>query len=348
MKHRQYFSRISVASLALVFGLISVLSACGGDNGGANGVTTAVSAAQANRVKSKFTAPSLTNPVDPRTYGAKCDGVTDDSAAFQAAVNVSDVLVPNKTCVINSPVNITVSNRHIQCETGTPTGTLQQTNPYGGHIFAIYSPSGGVLTGDSIVNCTFIGANTVAPQYYGNDNRHWDIPIETFDFVSNFMLAGNTFKQFFGQSMFQTYGTVNGGQGDLIEYNTFQSCGYYGPVFDAHTNGYIGHNILTDCAMGVENDNASQNSGGNVIEDNTVTAIYGYGAPDMGTSAMLTGGVAGNANYSTNIVRYNTISGTSNSQGFEGPGRPTAIWEQTPNGAAQYIGNTCGTGCQVH
>jgi hypothetical protein len=237
-----------------------------------------------------------------------------------------------------------VSNRHIQCATG---GVIKQTNAYAGNVFNVVSPSGGTLTGDSIVDCTFLGSNTVAPQYYGNDNRHWDIPVQTQDRVSNFFLAGNTFEQFFGQSMFQTYGVTDGGSGDVIEYNTFKSCGYYGPVFDAHTNGYIGHNVVTDCAIGVENDNAAQKTGDNIIEDNTVTAIYGYGAPDMGDSVMLTGGVAGNANYSTNIVRNNTVSGVSGAGAFEGTGLPSAIWERSPSGAAQYLNNTCGTGCQT-
>lgn len=300
----------------------------------------------AHPVRQQFVAPAQVKPASPVQYGAKCDGSTDDSAAFQAAINAGDVLVPAKTCVINATVNITVSNRHIQCAAG---GTLLQTNANAGRIFNVYSPSGGTLTGDSIVNCIFSGSNTVAPQFYdtNNDPRQYNIPVQTQDFVSNFFLAGNTFKQFFGQSMFQTYGAVNGGSGDIIEFNTFQSCGYYGPVFDAHTNGYIGHNTIIDCAVGVENDNASQTTGGNVIEDNTVTTVYGYGAPDMGNGAMLTGGVAGGANYATNIVRGNSVSGASNGKGSQ-PAHPTAIWESAPTGAAIYQNNVCHNGCVMH
>ncbi|MGF6769063.1 hypothetical protein P3T18_001533 [Paraburkholderia sp. GAS199] len=348
-----------VLTAAAVCGI--ALSACGG--GGDSGSDAAAVANRQHRPttstpstpstpatstptsSSPFTAPTLVNPVSPLQYGAKCDGVTDDSAAFQAAVNVSDVKVPASTCVINKPVAITVSYRHIEC---TPGAVLKHTNPYAGNMFNVYSPSGGTLTGDSIVNCSFLGSNTVAPQYYGNDNRHWDIPVQTQDRVSNFMLAGNTFAQFFGQSSFQTYGATDGGSGDVIEYNTFKSCGYYGPAFDAHTNGYMGHNTLIDCAMGVENDNASQKSGGNIIEYNTLTAVHGYGAPDMGDAVMLTGGIAGNANYSTNIVRNNTVSGVSDSGSFQRAGLPSAIWQRSPAGAAQYENNTCGSGCATY
>ncbi|HTI17751.1 MAG TPA: glycosyl hydrolase family 28-related protein [Trinickia sp.] len=291
-----------------------------------------------------FTAPALVNPVNPIAYGAKCDGVTDDTAAFQKALNTSDVLAPAGTCVINGQIQIKQNYRRLQCQ-GT---VLKRTTGFNNQMFII-GDWGNPYHDNSIVGCNFVGANTAAPQWYPNDARHWDIPIETTGPVSNFFLAGNSFKQFFGQAMFQTYGSPNGGSGDKIEYNTFASCGYYGPVFDAHSNGYIGHNTMTDCATGVENDNASQVTGNNVIEYNTVTAVYGYGAPDMNSSAMVTGGVAGNADYSTNIVRNNTVSGTSNAQGFKGANIPSRIiigksWGEKP---AQYLNNTCGTGCAV-
>jgi hypothetical protein len=291
-----------------------------------------------------YKAPALVNPVNPVAYGAKCDGVTDDTAAFQRALNASDVSVPAGTCVINGTITVKQNYRRLQCQ-GT---TLKRTTGWNHGMF-VYGDWSNYYHDNSIVGCNFVGANNAAPQYYNNDARHWDIPIETTGPVSNFYLAGNSFKQFFGQSMFQTYGSTDGGSGDRIEYNTFASCGYYGPVFDAHYNGYIGNNTLTDCAIGVENDNSTQRTGGNVIESNKISVTYGYGAPDMDSSAMITGGVAGNADYSTNIVRNNTISGTSNAQGFKGANIPSRViigknWGAKP---AQYSNNTCGTGCTI-
>ncbi|WP_244144711.1 glycoside hydrolase family 55 protein, partial [Paraburkholderia hospita] len=64
----------------------------------------------------QYTPPALVNPVNPITYGAKCNGSTDDTAAFQKAINAGDVLVPAGTCVINGTLNVRVSNRHIQCQ----------------------------------------------------------------------------------------------------------------------------------------------------------------------------------------------------------------------------------------
>jgi hypothetical protein len=246
--------------------------------------------------------------------------------------------------VINGTVNVRVSNRHIQCQ-----GTVLKRNTGFNNQMFIIGDYKNAYHDDSIVECNFVGANTAIPQYYNNDARRLDIAIETAGPVSKFFLAGNSFKQFFGQSMFQTYGSTDGGSGDIVEYNTFASCGYYGPVFVAHTHGYIGHNTVTDCAVGIENDDTTQTTGNNVIEYNTVSAVYGYGAPDMTSSVMVTGGVAANADYSTNIVRNNTVSGKSNAQGFRGANIPsrTIIGKNWGVKAAQYSNNTCASGCSV-
>jgi hypothetical protein len=239
-----------------------------------------------------------------------------------------------------------MSNRHIECGAGV---LLQQKMvPVHGRMFVISSNSNSVrLTGDSIVNCNFLGTNSVPPK------ADWDvganqtnIAIETIGPVDNFFLAGNTFDQFYGQSMFQTYAAVDGGHGDQIIYNTFKNCGYYGPVFDAHNNGYIAHNSMIDCAAGVENDNANQNTGGNIIEYNTLTCVHGYGTSDMNACTMLTGGAAGGADYTTNIVRNNSLSGVSDAKGTNGAGLPSLLY--TPaNRKAQYSNNSCTNGCRV-
>lgn len=298
---------------------------------------------------STFVKPTLVNPVSPVQYGAKCDGVTDDSAAFQAAINASDVLVPAKTCVINKTVFVQMSHRHIECSAGA---ILLHTNPYAGRMIHII-PSSGSITDDSIVNCYFKGTNTVAPQYYNNDNRHWDIPVQASNIVNNLLIAGNTFDRFFGQSMFQTYAATadQTGAGYEIVYNNFKSCGYYGPVFTGTAHGHMAYNTIVDCAAGIENDNSLQAAGYNIFEYNTLTAVFGYGAPDMSSGVMFTAGTDAGADYSTNIARYNTVSGVSLTSGFNGMAYPSRIIEWRNNGGkpAQYIGNICNNGCQdVH
>lgn len=274
-----------------------------------------------------FTAPELFHPKDPRAFGAKCDGVTDDSAAFQKAMNAGDVKVSSGVCVINKTVNVRVSQRRLECGPGV---VLKRTVSDGGSMF-LYEAGNGALLGNSIVNCSFVGANSPRPVIDFQAPGHWDIPVLTRDNVSNFLFAGNTVKQFYGQSFFQTTGS-NGGSGDRIIFNTFKNCPLYGPAFVGHMNGYIGYNRLVGCTAGVENDHATDNTGGNILECNKVTA-------SDGVRGDITGGVQGKrTNYSGNIVRYNVITGDH-----------TGIMKKHEEGGrdAQYIDNACVDGCRV-
>jgi chitodextrinase len=295
---------------------------------------------------SPFTKPTLVNPVSPLSYGAICDGVTDDGAAFQSAMNASDVLVPaGLTCVINSTVTVSVSNRHLECGAGT---VLKQTNLNTQKLFYFTANNGVRLTGDSVVNCSFIGTNTIPPQAdWVTLNKHYNIPVETNNAVDHFFLAGNTFDRFWGQAMFQTYGVVDGGTGDVVEYNSFKNCAGYGVALVAHTNGYIGHNTAVDCTMGVENDNATQNTGGNILEFNTLTCVNGYGGGGA-SCTMITGGCAGGANYTGNIVRNNSVSGVSSGLGPNGVLPSMIIIGASGGMPAQYSNNSCTGGCVIN
>ncbi|VXA95431.1 conserved hypothetical protein [Burkholderia sp. 8Y] len=280
----------------------------------------------ANCPLTSFDAPALNRPKDPRQFGAKCDGLTDDSKAFQKAVNAGDVSIAAGVCIINKTVFVRASHRHIQC---APDTILKRTVSDAESMF-VYEASAGLLVGDSIVNCNFVGANAVKPHIDFDAPGHWDIPVLTRDNVSNFLLAGNTFRQFYGQAMFQTTG-ANGGSGDRIVFNTFKSCPFYGPVFVGHMHGYVAYNKLVDCTAGVENDHPTDNTGGNIFECNRVSASEAVGS--------ITGGVhGGTSNYSGNIVRYNVVVGEN-----------TTITVRPREGgrSAQYYGNSCTKGCRV-
>jgi polygalacturonase len=118
------------------------LAGCGGSDSSGDASTAAIAAHQRSNASTtqasttaNFVAPTLVNPVDPTQYGAKCDGVTDDSSAFQAAVNAGDVKVPASTCVINKTVAINVSYRHIEC---APGAVLKQTDAYAANMFNVF------------------------------------------------------------------------------------------------------------------------------------------------------------------------------------------------------------------
>ncbi|MDR5759816.1 hypothetical protein [Caballeronia sp. LZ035] len=277
-------------------------------------------------IETSFERPALHDPVDPMRYGAKCDGHTDDTAAFQRAIDASDVMVPARTCVIAHTVTIKTSYRRMECK----PGAVLRRNVAGEHTMFLYRAGNGLMLNNSIVGCTFEGANTPKPVVDWDAPGHWDIPVETNDNVSNFFLAGNTFRQFFGQSMFQT-GGANGGSGDRVVFNTFDNCPLYGPVFVGHRNGYVGYNKAMSCTVGVENDDATQNSGGNVFECNQITSNL--------SEAKLTGGVYGDrTNYGGNTVRYNTVAGKDTW---------VLIKHQHKGTDAKYLDNVCSGGCKT-
>src|SRR6185312_14392267 len=52
------------------------------------------------------------SPIDPRRYGAAGDGVTDDTAAIQAAINVgsvegTEIYIPGLTFLLNAATSLT-------------------------------------------------------------------------------------------------------------------------------------------------------------------------------------------------------------------------------------------------
>jgi hypothetical protein len=296
-----------------------------------------------------YTAPKLTNVVSPMDFGAKCDGVTDDSAAFQSAVNSGDVLVPaNANCVINKPVMIQVSHKHIEC---SPGATLLHTDAFAGRMFNIWPPSTSSTIDDiSFVGCGFHGANTDIPQYYA-DARNNETAINVVNRVTNLLVAGNTFHNFYGDAVVQTFAATpaDTGSGYKIISNLFQSCGGNGALFNGTVSGYIGYNTAIDCNMGIASNNASQATGGNMIEYNKITAIYGTGWSGYGTSVFLSGGTGSSEDYSQNIVRYNTVSGQSSASGFHGLVEPSKILQKANSTLipAQYIGNLCTDGCVI-
>jgi Pectate lyase superfamily protein len=266
--------------------------------------------------QTSFTPPKLVSAVSPKDYGAAGNGTIDDTAAFQKALNAGDVMVPKGTYLINGTVKITSSNRHLQCEPGT---VLKHTVREDSNMFNYEGPS----TGDSIVNCTFVGANPTRVRDW-DAVGHYDIPVQTNGAVDQFVLEGNTFSDFFGQSFFQTEGD-NGGTGDVLAFNTFNNCPLYGVALVGSTNGYIAYNLANNCRMGPENNNPGENTGGNILECN-----------HMVNGGNITGGSNGDGvDYSRNIVRYNVLDGGYIQVSAPLGGKP-----------AQYIDNRC-NGCST-
>ncbi|MBC8642534.1 hypothetical protein IAG25_37665 [Caballeronia sp. EK] len=259
-----------------------------------------------------FTPPKLVDPRSPKAFGATGNGKTDDTKAFQAAIDAGDVLVPAGTYVLNHTVVITASNRHIQCE---PGATLKKTVREDSNMFNFEGPS----TGNSLVGCNFVGANPTRIRDWDSPG-HYDIPVQTNGAVDNFTLAGNSFRDFFGQSMFQTEGQ-GGGTGAVLVFNSFANCPLYGIALVGSVKGRIAYNLADNCRMGPENNDATQDTGGNVLECNR-----------MINGGNITGGSngEGGVDYSGNVVRHNILDG-----GYMQVSPPER------GKAARYIDNTC-------
>nr|WP_284504651.1 MULTISPECIES: glycosyl hydrolase family 28-related protein [unclassified Caballeronia] len=259
-----------------------------------------------------FTPPKLVDPRSPKDFGAAGDGKTDDTKAFQAAIDAGDVLVPAGTYLLNHTVVVTASNRHLQCEPGV---TLRKTIRNNGNMFNYEGPS----TGNSLVGCNFVGANPTRIREWDRPGEY-DIPVQTNGAVDNFVLAGNSFRDFFGQSMFQTEGQ-GGGTGAVLMFNSFANCPLYGIALVGSVNGRVAYNLADNCRMGPENNDATQDTGGNLLECNR-----------MVNGGNITGGAngEGGVDYSGNVVRHNILDG-----GY------MQISPPTHGKPARYIDNTC-------
>ena len=96
--------------------------------------------------------------LDPRLYGAVCDGVTDDTAALQAAVNAGDVLLPPLSIKITGTITISTDGRAIR-GTGPKSSIIIANGDMTSFRFAagIEEPS---LSNFKIQNTTFSGTRT--------------------------------------------------------------------------------------------------------------------------------------------------------------------------------------------
>jgi polygalacturonase len=275
--------------------------------------------------------PTLYNHSIPQAFGAKGDGVTDDTAAFQAAINAGDILIPAATYVIAGSVSVP-DYRNIQCQSGAVL--VNTTHAAQGN--AIFQWKG---TGHgSLVGCTLWGTNTTQPPLFNAS--------EQFNFLvfisstgaasaSDILIEGNTFKASWGNSAVELYGSDLTGpvQNVVITHNEFDNCGYYGVALVSAANTYVGFNRAVDCSMGQEPDDMGQTLTGNTFEHNYLKRVYGTGYTNI--PMFLTGGQVLNFDFSQNHLFNNRCDGANVNESTAGP-------------KAIYTKNQCVNGCGVH
>jgi parallel beta-helix repeat protein len=233
------------------------------------------------------------------------NGVTDDTPAIRAALNVSDVIVAPATYAIAGNVSIP-TGRNISCQSGATFLDTQDTTT---HMFQIgYSSSS--VGNNSIVGCTLKGTDSVAgsPGSYSNYRGGTSGYSELLEIASgwglhtdNVLVENNTLLNGQGDHIitYSPCGTIhtgapcnNGAPGTegpshiFIVNNVISHCGQPGIHLNGGQEVVVTGNTLTDCPADDEVDS-------NVLQ---VMRVWWYGnhfGTQYGTFNALSGRIAG-------------------------------------------------------
>jgi hypothetical protein len=320
-----------VTRIALFVGLVSVFSA-------STDLTSAIA-------DSSIASPALLVQIadagsphpshTPQAFGAKGDGVTDDTAAFQSVLNAGDVLVPPATYLINGNIYVP-SYRNVQCQPGANLHTTRHDSQESGVItFKAVSYS-------KMIGCTISGSNTATVPVLDRNQWNYLIWVSSSD---NIVITRNTLKYAWANSAVRIdgEGSSNVPSTDImVTYNDFESNGYYGLATISGNKVQALFNRFVDSSCCAEsNSPTTDQSMHNVYAYNYVTSVHGNAA-NCGSSCdagiFLTGGESpSNFNYGTVQVHDNYITGTS-----------THLTTRTDSGSTPpiYTNNRCINGCK--
>jgi hypothetical protein len=290
---------------------------------GSNPVTKDTNALLAIVFGQSTPLPTLYKASSPQIFGAKGDGVTDDTAAFQSAINAGDLEIPSANYLINGTVRVP-SYRNIQCQPGTVLHTTRHDGVDSG-ILGFSSTQY-----DTVVGCTFTGANTTTPPHLDGNQANYMMMVNAAKYL---FARGNTFKYTWGNSAIHLSGSTPSSN-NSVEYNDFESNGLYGTAVINGTYNRLAFNRIVDSALGAEvNSTTGYQNTGNLFTHNYVAKVNndGYG------ETWLSGGVYPTAfNYSGNLVYFNFVTAATIEQ------------NDGSSGPAQYGANHCVSGCSTH
>jgi hypothetical protein len=271
--------------------------------------------------------------IDPKTsYGAVGNGITNDLVAFQNAIDAGNVYVSSPgTYLLNGTgyngVNVP-SNRTLQCAPGVILKTTRHDNIDSGIV--MFKGVGS----SALLGCTLVGTN-IKPILDSNQGNY-GVEVEASSFIT---LGGNICANVFGNSCFHvTAGGSTASDHITVTHNDFERTGLYGTAIIQGSNCEVSWNIAHDASMGDEANVSTNRNGDNIWENNSISRSLGNGYGDV----FLSGGVAAGADYSTDAVRTNIVSGSS-----------MHIYETCDSSyptcrPATYSGNSCTGGCSVH
>ena len=251
---------------------------------------------------------TLNSQVTPQEYGAMGDGVTDDTAAFQAALEAGDLSVPPAIYLINGSVKVP-SHRNVRCKRGANLRTTR----HDGNESGVITFSG--VRDSSLIGCTITGSNTATVPVL--DGKQWNYLIWIRGSSYDIVLTRNTLKNSWANSALH----IDGNEGSpnipstdiLVTYNDFESNGYYGLATISANHVQALHNRFVDSSCCAEaNSPATDQSKYNVYAYNYMTSVNGNAATctDCESGIFLTGGESpNNFNYGTVQVHDNYVTG---------------------------------------
>jgi hypothetical protein len=135
-------------------------------------------------------------PVDPRWWGAQCNGTFDDTAAFTSALAYKDlnnsnylsVAVPEGTCLISSP-GLTITQNQLFVGQGPTISTLKANSGASAAWTVLdFAPTGGGVVGGGATDLT-IDMSSVSSTYGGTSvefNNTNNAELVNLDFVEPF------------------------------------------------------------------------------------------------------------------------------------------------------------------
>lgn len=301
--------------------------------------------------------PVPTGAVNPKTYGAVGNGATDDTRAFQRALDDGHVYVTAGTYLIKGQLYMP-HNRMLRCESPAKV-TLRSTLFKQNGPLAMINMNG--TFGSAIIGCTLYGVSTVDPIIWGNSDKVTDGNYWGSNYVvymagsSRCMITNNVIGRGTGDgAIIGTHLKLVPSNRNIFRNNNFITTGLYGLALTSASNNLIFANSVVNAAFGHEPNSyfgRADTCAGNIWAQNVIrqTGVYYKKYP----RAPAPFGVIFSAGWSPGADEGTTRPDCSSSwaidNNLDGGGSKLNLGNGIPdNQKAHYVNNYCEKGLPYH